>query len=104
MHDYEFEENQKVVVVCGGFKVDEDMLENLRQIASVFGLAIENLANELYSFAQSVAEIFSVTNELLAEEIDRECKREMHKLDFTRPKIQHQVLCRKPKLVRKIIH
>ena len=38
------------------------------------------------------------------EELSREWKRDLHKLDFTRPKIQHQVLDRKPKnLIKKII-
>lgn len=104
MHDYEFEENQKVVIVCGGYGIDEDTLESLRQLAAVLGVAIENITNALYPLFHVVAEVFSLPIEILAREVERERKHDLHKLDFTRPKIQDQVLCRKPKLVRKIIH
>ena len=100
MHDYEFEENQKVVVVLGGIEVDEEIIN---QVYVIFSSAIKEIKEVFSNMAVALTNVFNIVKEILAEEIDREEKRELYKLNFTRPMIQHQVLCRKPKLIRKII-
>lgn len=85
-------------------------------------LRAESLRKALHQLAEAFAEAFGPFLEEARRifGVLRECKKEMdralerieadkqrrkrHKLDFTRPIIRHQVIDRRPRLIRKVIH
>lgn len=85
-------------------------------------IRLEAFRNVLHQLAEAFNEVFGTSFEevrrnlgVLKErkkEVDRALerieadkqKRKRHKLDFTRPIIQHQVKNRRPRLIRKVIH
>lgn len=79
----------------------EALRKALQQLAEAFNEAFGPIFEE-------VRRIFGVLKEYANEaseriEADRK-KQKLHKLDFTRPIIQHQVTDRRPRLIRKVIH
>lgn len=86
-------------------QIRSEALRNaLQQLAEAF--------NEVFGpFLEEVRRIFGVLKDCKTEmdkalervEADKR-KRKQHKLDFTRPIIQHQVTDRRPRLIRKVIH
>ena len=114
MQAYELENSERIIVVASGannrFSTAE-MAEAIATMAAAFHVAIEFVENSVRALADMFSEMKSGTIELFEnikefheKEAERDYYRELHKLDFTRKKIVHQVMCRKPKyLVKKII-
>jgi len=88
-----------------------EITEAIANIAAVFQVAVEFVANSVRAIAEmfgeikpSIIELFENVKEFHKKEAERDYYRELHKLDFTRPSIKHQIICRKPRhLVKKII-
>jgi hypothetical protein len=87
----------------------ESMEEQLEVIAAHVCLSVDQLLDALNAWSEFCRNAFYDYEEILR--VKRQSKKRMffyskahHKLDLTRAKMQHQVLCRKPKrLVKKII-
>lgn len=97
----ELETNKDVIAIanitgCSSKEVAEAlkcMTERLVSAATVIATVWER-----------VRQFFGALSPTIHEVIEREENGSFYKLDFTRPKIQHQVACRRPKhLVKKII-
>ena len=97
----ELETNKDVIAIanitgCSSKEVAEAlkyMTERLVSAATVIVMACEG-----------VRHFFEALSSTIHEVIEREENRSFYKLDFKRPKIQHQVACRRPRhLVKKII-
>lgn len=65
--------------------------------------AIVKIGKLISGVFSMVVELVGKYREYLSKSDERNRKRLMYKLDLSRPKIQHQVIMRKPKLIRKII-
>lgn len=99
-----YENDERIILIAStsGFSTPEI----IRAIKS-FATAAESTAkaiSECWAILKSNAqEIHELLNQMDFEEMDREWKRDLHKLDFTRPRIHHQVTCRKPRNLNKKI-
>lgn len=72
------------------WETDEELIE----AAAVLCMSPE----ELWKAIESARGFFG------GVEIERKKKKVLYKVDFMRPKIRHQVACRKPRVTRKIIY
>lgn len=79
-------------------KIDE-LIKAIHELANVFKPIIENLAKAFNSFFPLCKEAFDVVGQIE----EKRQKKKRYKLDFSRPRIQHQVIDRRPKLIRKVI-
>ena len=114
MQAYELENSKKIIVVVASadnsFSTAE-IAEAIATMAKCFCVAIEFVENGVRALTEMFNEMKACSIELFEnikdfheKEAEREYHRALHKLDFTRKKIAHQVMCRKPKhLVKKII-
>lgn len=90
----------EIVIVSAGYNVDQ-VTEAIVGLAKAFTIVIENIEEQ----TKKLFELFGQCNFAFEEIQEREIKREMYKLDFSRPVIRHQVIDRKPKrLIKKVIH
>ncbi len=104
----QIQDSAKIVVVGNeGHRMEysaEQIAEVISKIAAAFQVSVEFVLNNLSAFAERFEEM--LPDIIKSFEIEEECEyyRKLHKLDFTRKKISHQVMCRKPKhLVKKVI-
>ena len=114
MQAYELENSEKIIVVAASadnsFSTAE-IAEAIATMATAFHVAVEFIENSMRAFAEMfeemkpcVIELFENIKEFHEKEAERDYHRELYKLDFKRPEIKHQILCRKPRhLVKKII-
>ncbi len=99
--------------------LEED--ERVRAIATIAGVTAEQFAISLKGFAEAISvmadafmkafgwvkELSDFITQFDFNEINhiRKSRKMLYKLDFSRPRIQHQVVNRKPRyLIKKIIH
>lgn len=80
-------------------------VDKLAQMLEAFGAGVMAAAEVICEAFRELAELGARVYEALKnKEVERE-RRQLFKTDFSRPKIRHQVACRKPRFaVRKIIH
>lgn len=105
MQNIDLERDERVIVIAnaGGISVTEVMCainrfsNEMQQVAKVFREIID-------SVAKIIRKIYEEIKEIYIDELDCDYQTELYKLNFQRPKIQHQVLDRKPRnLIKKII-
>lgn len=90
----------EAVIVSAGFSIEE-VTTAFINMTKVFVVVIETIEKQV----KEISKWFDEYNFAFEEIHETEIKREMYKLDLTRPIIRHQVLNRKPKrLIKKIIH
>lgn len=85
--------------------------EYMNAIARKMAESVQVIVDVLKSLWQRIKALFEKTGYTVGEierlyikALEQEERRQLFKLDFTRPKIQHQVLCRQPRhAIRKII-
>lgn len=112
---YESENVVRLFAASGAGEQSDKLSEMIAKLSEMTGIAAEELARSVIvlcdAFSEAcgivkrnVKELLEAFNESYEKAMEREYHREIHKLDFTRKKIVHQVMCRKPKfLVKKII-
>ena len=114
MQTYESGNHMRICVVSAGQRYEfyaVEIFEVVSRIAELANKVIGFIADNLKAISilfedanPSVIEFLENIKAYQEKETEREYKRELHKLDFTRKKLLHQVMCRKPKrLVKKII-
>jgi len=65
----------------------------------------EDLAEAFIALANAGVDFMSDHVDCNEIYVDHKYRKEFYKLDLTRPKIQHQILCRKPRnQIKKVIH
>ncbi|MEG0470762.1 MAG: hypothetical protein RR588_00350 [Solibacillus sp.] len=90
----------EAVLVSAGFSIEE-VTTAFINTTKVFVVVIETIEKQV----KEISKWFDEYNFALEEIHETEIKREMYKLDFSRPVIRHQVIDRKPKrLIKKVIH
>lgn len=88
------------VVANAGYSVDQ-LTEVIANIVEGFTVVFESFKEQM----ERLRELFEAYNFTLEEIHKTEVKRDLHKINFTRPVIRHQVIDRKPKrLIKKVIH
>lgn len=105
MQLYELENDERVIVIAGGIGIDRNQLQAiLEPFVKAVHEAVLILSEKIATAIDGIRQLYREIEVVISEELERESKREIYKLDFKRPKIEHQVMCRKPKhQVKKII-
>lgn len=109
---------QQIIDICNDQHLED---ERVRELSVISGLDKKKIKEALESLAQIFTNILNAFKEAIeplwrsfieiVEHVDfdeffteNKNKRELYKMDFTKPKVQHQVLNRKPRyLVKKVI-
>lgn len=108
----ELDRDMKGVVVATGQQIAmsaERVAAVLMQIAEAFGASVEQLQDALVALTMNTGSLTSMSADEIATALNntnpcRQVIKPIHKLNFNRPRIIHQVSIRKPKhLVKKII-
>lgn len=103
MHENEWETNEELIeaayVLCMS---PEELWKAIEATRAFFYETVVVIKERL----EGVSELFEqwVHMDVDLFELERKKKKALYELDFTRPKIQHQVSCRKPRVARKIIY
>lgn len=110
---------QQIIEICNHQHLEED--ERVQELSVISGLDTKKIIEALKSLAQIFTNMLNAFKEAIdplwkglidiVEQVDfddffneNKHKRELYKMDFTKPKVQHQVLNRKPRyLVKKVI-
>lgn len=94
-------DEQKVTII-----VEEGLSGAFQALRDAFIRFIDELTQLTQVIARTlkaVQKIYQIYLEGLKKLEEHARKKAAHKLDVSRPRIVHQVMCRKPKLIRKII-
>lgn len=105
MQNLDIENDDRLIVFAAGLGMSTS---EVIVIVERFSKVAQEIVTALSKAFEPVIKLFRQVADYLEEsdlgEVDREHKRELHKLNFTRPNIRHQVLERKPRnLIKKII-
>lgn len=110
---------QQIIEICNHQHLEED--ERVHELSVISGLDTKKIIEALKSLAQIFTNMLNAFKEAIdplrkglidiVEQVDfddffneNKHKRKLYKMDFTKPKVQHQVLNRKPRyLVKKVI-
>ena len=86
----------------------EQVQNELREACYAFVVIAENIRETLKVFCTTLVEYAAAYSEAVKEATyaveEQRKKKALYKINFQRPIIRHQVMCRKPILVKKIIH
>lgn len=91
-------DEQKVTII-----VEEGLSGAFQALRDAFIRFIDELTQVIARTLKAVQKIYQIYLEGLKKLEEHARKKAAHKLDVSRPRIVHQVMCRKPKLIRKII-
>ncbi|WP_332648853.1 hypothetical protein [Lysinibacillus sp. 54212] len=80
------------------------IIQEFSQVIGSVEVAIIKISELLRALFHDMTERLPSLVELLEHEQLGQEKCYNHRIDFKRPRVRHQVTCRKPTLVRKIIH
>lgn len=103
MHENEWETNEELIeaayVLCMSPEELWKAIESVRVFMEGAVVVMRKQCEEVFALLKQW-----VHTDFDLYELERKKKKALYKVDFTRPKIHHQVSCRKPKVARKIIY
>ena len=102
MQNLDLESEKRLIAIATSVGIER------QEVILIFENIAEAAVKILVAFTELIESAFEVLKPLVEAvsefEIENENRKELYKLDFQRPRIQHQVLNRKPRnLIKKII-